>query len=160
MSGTLSVGLFEVTTDSIGLNQIEDVVITSETHNDLVRFNDNATDPTYTDGFVNKSGIQINEVDDINVSSNPTHNSLFTYNDSNFVSSIVDGWIEKSINDILDDFQITVDGLVNIQLSIRRGRQGDPALSDSVAFLDDTTGTGGFTMGIASCGDNLSLIHI
>ena len=154
MSGTLSVGLFEVTTDSIGLNQIEDVVITSETHNDLVRFNDNATDPTYTDGFVNKSGIQINEVDDINVSSNPTHNSLFTYNDSNFVSSIVDGWIEKSINDILDDFQITVDGLVNIQLSIRRGRQGDPALSDSVAFLDDTTGTGGFTMGIASCGDN------
>ena len=48
MSGTLSVGLFEVTTDSIGLNQIEDVVITSETHNDLVRFNDNATDPTYT----------------------------------------------------------------------------------------------------------------
>jgi len=59
MSGTLSVGLFEVTTDSIGLNQIEDVVITSETHNDLIRFNDNATDPTYTDGFVNKSGIEI-----------------------------------------------------------------------------------------------------
>ena len=48
MSGTLSVGLFEVTTDAIGLNQIEDVVITSETHNDLVRFTDNATDPTYT----------------------------------------------------------------------------------------------------------------
>ena len=69
MSGTLSVGLFEVTTDSIGLNQIEDVVITSETHNDLIRFNENATDPTYTDGFVNKSGIQISEVDDINVSS-------------------------------------------------------------------------------------------
>ena len=38
MSGTLSVGLFEVNTDSIGLNQIEDVVITSETHNDLIRF--------------------------------------------------------------------------------------------------------------------------
>ena len=59
MSGTLNIGFFEINTDSIGLNQIEDVVITSETHNDLIRFNDNATDPTYTDGFVNKSGIQI-----------------------------------------------------------------------------------------------------
>ena len=49
MSGTLNIGMFQVTEDSIGLNQIEDVVITSETHNDLIRFNDNATDPvSYT----------------------------------------------------------------------------------------------------------------
>ena len=97
MSGILSVGLFQVTEDSIGLNQIEDVVITSETHNDLIRFNDNATDPTYTDGFVNKSGLEINEVDDINVSSTPDHNSLFTYNDNAVISSVVDGWIESCL---------------------------------------------------------------
>ena len=76
MSGTLSIGVFEINTDSIVLNQIEDVFIISETHNDLIRFNENATDPTYTDGFVNKSGIQISEVDDINVSSTPPHNSF------------------------------------------------------------------------------------
>ena len=152
MSGTLNIGFFEINTDSIGLNQMEDVFITSETHNDLIRFNDNATDPTYTDGFVNKSGIQISEVDDINVSSTPPHNSLFSYNDNSVISSIVDGWIEKSINDILGDFQITVDGLVNIQLSIRLGRQGNPALSDMVAFTDVIENT--FTMGISSCGDN------
>ena len=163
MSGTLNIGFFEINTDSIGLNQIEDVVITSESHNDLIRFNDNATDPTYTDGFVNKSGIQINEVDDINVSSTPPHNSLFAYNDNAVISSIVDGWIDRVITDILTSFQVNIEGLINIELSLRRGRQGNPALSDMVAFTGENVGTttnSGSTSGIVSHGNNLSLIHI
>ena len=161
MSGTLSVGLFEVTTDSIGLNQVEDVVITSETHNDLIRFNENATDPTYTDGFVNKSGIQISEVDDINVSSTPPHNSLFAYNDNAVISSVVDGWIDRVITDILTSFQVTIEGLINIELSLRRGRQGNPALSDMVAFTGENVGTTtntGSTSGIVSHGNN-NILH-
>ena len=158
MAGTLVTGKFSiwsltVSDDSIGLNQIEDVTITTESHNDVLRFNDNITDPTFTDGFVNKS-FGIENVDDINVSSTSTHNTIMTFNDNSIVSEIVDGWINKVITDIITGFQITIEGLVNIELSLTRGREGNPGLSDSVAFADESTGNGGFTMGIASAGDN------
>jgi len=153
VTGIVTCGSFETTTDSIGLDQVEDVVISTEVHNEFIRFNDNATDPTYTDGFVNKApGIE--SVDDINVLSTSAHNQIMTFNDNAIDSSIVDGWIDKNIGDLLTGLQVTVEGLVNIDLSINRGRQGNPGLSDCVAFDDTLIGSDTFTMAIGSAGDN------
>ena len=43
MSGILNVGSFVTTEDSFSLDQLEDVVIASETHQDVLRFNDAIT---------------------------------------------------------------------------------------------------------------------
>lgn len=153
-TGTISLsGRLDVTEDSIAIDQLEDVVIATEVHNDVVRFNDSATDPSYVDGYVNKT-FELNTADDIIASSIPPHDSLLAYNDNLVDSSIADGWIEKKPADLLTGFTVTVEGLVNIGLSLRRGRDGNPALSDCVAFSDDLIGADTFTVGMGSCGDN------
>ena len=154
LTGIVSCGSFETTTNSIGLDHIEDVVISPEVHNEFIRFNDSVTDPTYTDGFVNKTQEGIESADDVNVLATSAHNQLMTFNDNSIESSIADGWIDKSIDDLLTGLQVTVEGLVNISLSINRGREGNPGLSDCVAFDDTLIGADTFTMAIGSAGDN------
>lgn len=133
------------------IDKIEDVVITTQVHNNVIRFNEETTDPTYVDGFVNKTS-NIETVSDVNSSLTPSHNTLFSYNDNLVDNSAISGWKEKTISELLESFQVTVEGLIAIRQSLRRGIQGHPALSDQVAFTDFLQG--GKTMSIGSCGDN------
>ena len=154
MSGILNVGSFLTTEDSFSLDQLQDVSITLENHQNVLRFNDAITDPSFSDGFVGKPPVGIESVDDVNVLATSDHNSLFTFNDNLIDSSIVDGWTAKNVNDLLTGLQVTVEGLVNIDLSKRRGREGNPGLSDAVMFDDTLIGTDTFTAAIGSAGDN------
>lgn len=134
------------------LNQLEDVEIVSEQHNNIFRFNDSVTDPVYSDGFVNKTFQSIENVTDVISSSNPNHDQLFTYNNNIIENSIATGWVEKNITDIIESFQVTIEGLIAIKQSLRNGLNGNCGLSDCVAFTDRVEN--GNTMTIGSAGNN------
>ena len=152
-TGTVSFNQATINDEAMSLSQIEDVEIISNAHNNVLIYNEVAEDAAYSEGFVNKSRDEVSLMGNVDVPSLPTQNQIMTYHDNSVDNSQSSGWTDKNLSSLLDSFQVTVEGLVAIENSIKNGRTGNPALSDSVAFLDDSTGTG-FTMGIASCGDN------
>ena len=149
-SGTLNVN--SLVASEIGtLNQFEDTSLSTETHQEFLAYNDSGIDPSSGDGFVNKN-MAIENLNNVISSSTPNNDVLLTYNDTAVDSSNATGWIGKKVSDILESFQVTVEGLVTIGMSLDRGRKGNVAVTDCVAFTGDLVG--GNTMSLASCGDN------
>ena len=151
MTSTVTTGSIVVTTDSLQLDQLEDVIIGTEAHNEYVTFNDNAIDGAYVDGWVPKSHI-LEDNTNVNTLTVPDHNDLFVWNnvtqDANFASD----WVNKKITDLIQGLQVTVEGIVAIENAKTLGRDGNPGLSDMVAFTDFLINS--VTLGIGSSGDN------
>lgn len=122
-------------TDAMNLTQMGDTVILTETHNNVLRFNESTIDPIYSDGYINKS-FPVETLEDVNTDSNPDHNNLFCFNNSISDPSIADGWTQKTISVLLESFQVTIEGLVAIKQSLRRGKNGNPGTSDCVIFSE------------------------
>ena len=105
MTSTVTTGSIVVTTDSLQLDQLEDVIIGTETHNEYVTFNDNAIDGAYVDGWVPKSHI-LEDNTNVNTLTVPDHNDLFVWNnvtqDANFSSD----WVNKKITDLIQGLQV------------------------------------------------------
>lgn len=150
-SGTLNVNSL-VATEIGTLTQFEDTDLSTETHQEFLSFNDSLTDGTHGDGFVNKN-MAIENLNAVISSTSPINDTLLTYNDNSVNSLIATGWVEKKVSDILESFQVTVEGLVTIGMSVTRGEKGNVAATDCVAFTD-LIETGTNTMALASCGDN------
>lgn len=150
-TGTVSFNECFVGDAAMGLDQLEDVSVAA-VHGAVLLYNESSEDAAYADGFVAKPTDEVGLLGDVNVAQAPAHNQLFAYNDSGTDSSQVSGWADKKLSELLGGFQVTVEGLVSIQNSVRNGLSGNPALSDMVAFTDVLES--GFTMGISSCGDN------
>lgn len=145
-TGSCSFNQAIVSAKSISLGRIEDVDLTGEANNHLLLRNETVEDAAYADGFVNKERETVALLENVNTADTPNHNQLFTY------SALVSSWTDNTLSDLLDSFEVTVEGLVSIQRSIQKGLQGNPGLSDLVAFTDVVEN--GFTMGICSAGDN------
>ena len=150
-TSTASCGSVVVVSDSINLDQLVDVIIATETHDEYMSFNDNATDGAFPDGWVPKTR-EITDVSNLNADLVPSHNNLLAWNDVVQDSTFAADWVNKTINDLLQTMQVTVDGIVSIANSKRSGRSGNPGLTDMVAFTDSLEN--GVTIGIGSSGNN------
>ena len=151
MTSTASCSVVVATSDSINFNQLIDVNIATETHEEYISFNDNATDGAFPDGWVPKTH-EILDMTNVDAAIAPLHNSLLVWNNSVADPLFPDAWIDKPIISIIEDLSVTVEGIVAIQTSTLKGRSGNPGLTDMVAFTD--TLTNGFTCGMGSAGNN------
>ena len=149
MTGCCIVNLCKVVEDSFTLSEIVDTALSNEneTHGDILMVND-------SNEFVNQNSISLTKLRNIGLVEgvDPPHNSLFAYNNVKTDGNFNEGWVSKAIFDLLQSFQVTVEGLVIIDMNKTKGRQGNIAATDCVAFTD--TVENGFTMAISSCGNN------
>lgn len=150
-TGTCSVSALKVTDVAQRITQIQDTALGAETHENVLAFDDSGADGAHGDGFVNKT-LALNDLDQVVPAVVPPHDTLLTFNDVSVDTGFASGWVGKSVTDILENFQVTVEGLVLIELNKIKGRSGNTAMTDCVAFTD--TVDNGNTMGIGSCGDN------
>ena len=150
--GTLSVGSFVITTDSLTLDQLTDVTATSTTHNDIIVYNDSAQDGAYTDGWHSKP-FTIESLGNVNSATIPTHNEIMAWNDNSTDPAYATGWVNKNITTVFSSLETTVKSIVNIQTSKTTATSGNPAKTDQFMYTA-TNGSGGFNLSIASCGDN------
>jgi len=151
MTSTASCTEIVVTTDSINLDHLIDVTIATETHEEYISFNDNATDGAFPDGWVPKTH-EFLDMTNVNASVAPLHNALLVWNEVAQDATYSANWVDKPITDLLQGLVVTVDGLVAITNSKKIGRSGNPGLTDMVAFT--ATLINGVTMGIGSSGNN------
>ena len=151
-SGTVSFNEIVIETEAMVLEQLTDVTIGTELHNNVLTYNEVAQDAGFVEGFVNKDK-EIITLGNFTAAETPVHDQLLVYHDNTVDSSQVSGWSDKTVSELLGTFQVTVEGLVAIAKSKKNGETGNPGLSDMVAFTDSTAESG-FTMAISSCGDN------
>jgi len=151
MTSTVSASSIVSVSDSIALDQLIDVIITAETHEEYLSFNVNATDGAYPDGWVPKTH-EILDMVNVDAAVTPLHNSLLVWNNSVVDPLFTDSWIDRPITSLIQGLTVTVEGIVAIQNSKLLGRSGNPGLTDMVAFTD--TLTSGITCGMGSAGDN------
>jgi len=151
MTSVASCSSVVVTSDSLNLDQLIDVIIATETHEEYVSFNVNATDGAFPDGWVPKTHA-ILDMANVDAAITPLHNSLLVWNNSVVDPLFTDAWIDRPVISLIEGLTVTVEGLLAIQNSKIIGRSGNPGLTDMVAF----TGTlvNGFTCGMGSAGDN------
>lgn len=150
-SSTASCSSVVVASDSIALEQLTDVDVPSETHNEYASFNVNATDPSFVDGWVPKLH-SVYDATNMNADLTPAHNDLLVWNETAQDPSFAANWVNKKITDLIQGLQVTVDGIVAIENARVTGREGNPGLTDMVAFTDVLTD--GVTLGMGSAGNN------
>lgn len=136
MSGTVSTRLVVINQDSGFLNQLSDVVTTSASHNQTIKYD--------SSNWIN-SEVSMQELGDVTLTS-VSHNDVLIWNSASNI------WENGKLSSLLTTLEAVVSGIVTIKLSVFIGEQGDSAKAVSVAFTD--TVQGGFTMSIGSCGDN------
>ena len=151
-TGTVSFNEILLETEAMSLDQLTDVTIGTELHNNVLTYNEVAQDAGFAEGFVNKDK-EIITLGNFTAAETPVHDQLLVYHDNAIDSSEVSGWSDKTVSQLLGSFQVTVEGLVAISNSKKKGKDGNAGLSDMVAFTDSTA-ENGFTMSISSCGDN------
>lgn len=151
MTSTVSCSSVVVASDSIALEQLTDVEVPAETHNEYASFNVNATDPAFADGWVPKIH-SVYDASNMNADLVPAHNDLLVWNETSQDANFAADWVNKKITDLIQGLQVTVDGIVSIENARVKGREGNPGLTDAVAFTDDLTN--GVTLGMGSAGNN------
>ena len=136
MSGVISTRSIVINEDSGSLDQFIDVIITSATHDQTIKYD--------STNWVNTT-VTLQELGDTDITS-ISHNDVLIWN------STTSKWENGKLSSLLITLSEVVNGIVSIQLSVFIGEQGDPARSVCVAFTD--TPENGATLAIASCGDN------
>lgn len=137
MSGSVSTGSLVIGEDSEFLGNLTDVVITSVSHDNTIKYD--------STNWVN-STISLNDLSDTNLNS-LSHNDVLIWNET------TGQWQNGKLTSLLTELEAVVNGVVSIKLSIYVGREiGDSAKSLCVTFTDETEG--GASLIMASCGDN------
>lgn len=140
MLGTFSSGMLVTNEDSLLLNQFNDVVITSPSHDQTVKYDE------ISSNWVNSAMFTLQDLGDVNISS-VSHNDVLIWN------AATNSWENGKLASLLTTLEAVVNGIVAIKLSVYIGEIGDSAKAISVAFTD-VTSSSAFTMAIGSCGDN------
>ena len=137
MSGVVATRYVIINEDSETLHHLTDVVITSATHDQTVKY-----DSTH---WVNTT-VALRDLGDMNLGS-VAHNDVLIWN------SATNKWENGKLTSLLTTLEATVNGIVSIKLSVYVGEElGDTAKALAVAFTDDVES--GYTLTMASCGDN------
>lgn len=136
MSGTLSTRLVVINDESSFLDQFDDVIITTASHDQTIKYD--------SMNWVNSS-ITLSNIDDMNIVAE-SHNDILIWN------STLDQWENGKLSSLLSSLFEIVTGIVTIQISVFLGERGDAARSTCVAFTDNLES--GNTLAMASCGDN------
>lgn len=142
MSGTVSSGKVEINEDSMLLNQFKDVVITSPSHDQTIKYD------SISSNWVNSAMFTLQELGDMSLTS-VSHNDVLIWN------STTNAWENGKLASLLTTLEAVVNGIVAIKLSVYIGEIGDSAKAISVAFTD--VAEGAFTMAIGSCGGNIAI---
>ena len=140
-TGTVSFNEILLETEAMSLDQLTDVTIGTELHNNVLTYNEVAQDAGFAEGFVNKDK-EIITLGNFTAAETPVHDQLLVYHDNAIDSSEVSGWSDKTVSQLLGSFQVTVEGLVAISNSKKKGKDGNAGLSDMVAFTDSTAENG------------------
>lgn len=138
MSGTLSTRLVVINEESGFLDQFTDVVITTASHDQTIKYESGSTN------WVNSS-ITLDDLADLDLTS-VAQNDILIWNTSS------SRWENGKLSSLLSTLGEVVNGIVSIKLSVFIGERGDSAQSLCVTFTDDVES--GFTLAMASCGDN------
>lgn len=136
MSGTVSSRLVVVNQDSMVLDQFKDVIITSASHDQTIKYDSTS--------FVNIT-MSLSDLTDMSLNS-LSHNDVLIWN------SATNSWENGKLASLLTTLEAVVSGIVAVKLSLYTGETGNSAQAPCVAFTDDVEGS--FTMSIGSCGDN------
>ncbi len=120
MLGTISSRSITIVDDSMVLNQFKDVVITSPSHNQTIKYD--------STNWVN-SELTLQELGDMGITS-VSHNDVLIWN------STTDRWENGKLASLLTTLEAVVNGIVAIKLSVYIGEVGDSAKALSVAFTD------------------------
>ena len=139
MSGQVSSRMLVVNDDSLSLNQFKDVVITSPTHDQAIKYDLNSSN------WVNSEMLSLQDLGDMEITS-VSHNDVLIWN------SFSDKWENGKLSSLLTTLEAVVNGIVAVKLSAYVGEIGDSGKALAVAFTDNVEG--GYTMSIGSCGDN------
>ncbi len=136
MPGTLAARRVEIKNESGFLTRLNDVVITSASHDQAIAYD--------STNWISTS-VRLNDFLDVHVDS-VTHNDVLVWNSS------LNQWENGKLSSLLLGLGETVGGITAIKLSVFIGERGDSAQSVCVAFTDSVEG--GYTLAMASCGDN------
>lgn len=137
MSGTVSTRLVQINEASGFLNQLTDVVITTASHDQTIKYD--------STNWVNTT-VALSDLGDMNLSS-VSHNDVLIWN------SVSNAWENGKLTSLLTTLEAVVNGIVSIKLSVYIGEElGDSAKALAVAFTDDVES--GYTMAIGSCTDH------
>lgn len=158
-SGSCNLGQIGVNQHASKLSQIKDTALSltdgTPSHGSMLVYNDRTSTDSISSasGFVRKLHVSLTDLGGIalNPDVEPKHQSVLAYNQNIVDETFDEGWVSKSVSDLLESFQVTVEGLVIIGLNKEKGRRGNTAVTDCVAFTD--TPENGYTMAICSCGD-------
>lgn len=137
MTGTISTRLLSISDKSGTLDQFTDVVITSASHDQAVKYD--------STNWVNSS-LTLDQLSDM------TLNSI-SHNDVLIWDGTTNTWENGKLTSLLTQLEAIVNGIVAIKLSVFIGEEGDSSKALAVAFTD-TVPNNGFTMSMGSCGDN------
>lgn len=137
MSGTVSTRLVQINEASGFINQLLDVVITTASHDQTIKYD--------STNWVNTT-VALSDLGDMNLSS-VSHNDVLIWN------SVSNAWENGKLTSLLTTLEAVVNGIVSIKLSVYIGEElGDSAKALAVAFTDDVES--GYTMAIGSCADH------
>ena len=136
MSGTVSSQMILINHDSLSLEQIKDVVLTSPSHDQIMR---------YLTNWRNSEMMSLQDLGDVEVTS-VSHNDVLIWN------SFINKWENGRLSSLLTTLEAVVNGIVAVKLSAYIGEIGDSARSVCVAFTDEVEN--GYTLAMASCADN------
>jgi len=154
--GTVNVGSIVVVNDSINMDQLVDVGATAPSHNDLIMYNDNATDAGFTDGWHAKP-ILLETFGNVETDTIPAHNEIIAWNDFATDPAYPTGWVNKNILTIFTELEPIVNSIVNVQKAFILAGEGQISKTEQVMFTDTVAATGVVNVALISCEDNNAL---
>ena len=136
MAGKICSRLVVVNEDSVVLDQFKDVIMTSPSHDQTIKYDSTS--------FVNLT-MSLSDLTDMSLSS-------LSHDDVLIWSSATNSWENGKLASLLTTLEAVVNGIVSIKLSVYVGETGDSARSVCVSFTDVVENS--FTLAMASCADN------
>ena len=154
-SGTVSVGKLSVSSDSLSLNQLQDVSVSNAAHNDVLIYKDSAEDSSITTTGWYSSPFGLNDLHGVEVGTTTavSHNEVLAYNLTD--SSVPQGWVNRNITSLFTGLETTISGIVNSANSVLRGKEGNSGLTDMVVMSSEpSNGDSSINISIASSSDH------
>ena len=154
-SGTVSVGKITYVSDSLTLDQIEDVTAVTNVHNNVIIYKDNLVDPLFTTGWhSNPLGIEDLTNVEVGTTNAVQHNEVVAYNDGTDAAVEI-GWVNRPITSLFTGLEATIEGIVASANAVIKGEEGDAGKTDMVMMTADVAaGDGTTNVSIGSSTDN------
>lgn len=111
--GTVNVGRIVVAQDSLSMDQLTNVDAAAPSHNDVVMYNNNATDPGFTDGWHAKP-ILVESLGNVDSDAAPVHNEIMVWNGNATDPAYATAWVNKDITSVFNNLETIVQSIANV----------------------------------------------